>query len=127
MGVAHLESDRFHVFRRGVSAPILECSTHLVVACSLASCIETFCPGQVAVSQAELEQVATGEFHPGYVVLQPLFELTPENIEPAANDGNHLWHFQGSNLFVSSGLADELRALFGGQLEFADGFSLFAG
>jgi len=126
MSIAHLDGNRFHIFRGGEQAPMLDCSTHLVASDALAALLARFCPNQLEISPARLEQVATGETCRGYSVLRPISELTPDNIGTAPSDGYRVWRAWDRYLFVSPALAEVLREAFPSLLEFSDGFSQFA-
>src|SRR5687768_14553174 len=70
MDLVHLDGARFHICRRGASAPILNCSTHLIVRADLAAHVFALCPGYIIGAVADVKQVATGEAYDSYLVLR---------------------------------------------------------
>lgn len=126
MEVASLDGDRFHIFRDGEDALMLSCYTDLVVSAELGALLARRCPGQLEVSPAVIEQIATGETRPGYCVLRGLTPITLDNIDALDVKGDHVWAFNDHYLFVSPTVARALRDAFPGRLDFSNGFSQFA-
>ncbi len=125
MFIATLEDNRFHIIRDGEDSVMPTCYTDLVVSADFAALLARLCPGQLEISPAVIERIATGETRPGYCVLRGLAPITLDNIDQLDVTGNRVWA-HSYNLFASPAVARALDDALPGTFEFSDGFTQFA-
>lgn len=117
MDLVHLDGARFHICRRGASAPILNCSTHLIVRADLAAHVFALCPGYIIGAVADVKQVATGESYDSYLVLRSSIKK-----KYVVARQNRLWNFQGNHLLVPCAVGWALYQAFPSELKILSGF-----